>query len=371
MAYIFEHRLRPLKLWSWHSPVTFCVLIFVFSRLFFWVLAFSVNAYRGFPWQPHDFFYHFDSYWYQGIIDTGYSAMVNYSGHANYVFFPLLPLIVGVLSAVTHISVVWMGQIFCQCCFGVSLWLFYQVLRLRINENAARWGVVILAFSPFNIYFSSFYTESLFLVLSLGIWLAVFRGQWLLVGILAALLSATRPNGVMILVPLLYFVFAAFRDKSLKPSMAFVLLAPLGALSYLLFLHLRFGDAFIFLHSEQVSWHRAGWYFQVFFAQLLFNLRIFPCDAFVFFIAIFLIVRIVKERYWPEAIYFIAMLWPALASGVFMSLGRFSGSLFTFYFAFVLMTKDRPCLRYVLFSLFLVASALYVGAWLSESRFLM
>jgi Gpi18-like mannosyltransferase len=368
---VLERGLCQLKSWSLRSPVVFCLSAFLFSRLLFWLLAFSADVYLGFPLQPQHFFYHYDSFWYQDIAIHGYSAVANFEGHVNYVFFPLLPLVVGVLSQLTHISVGWMGQIFCQCCFGLSLWLFYKVVQLRISEDAARWGVIILAFSPFNIYFSSFYTESLFLVLSLGVWFAAYRGRWLVVGMLAALLSATRPNGVMMIVPLLYFIFQAFRDKALKPSMLFVVLAPLGALIYMSFLYVHFGDALAFLHNEQASWHRSGWNFHVFFLQLGYNYLHFPYDTLVFFIATLLIVRTIRAKYWPEAIYFVIMLWPALSSGSFMSLARFSGCLFTFYFALVLITKDKPCLRYVLFSLFLALSGVYVYAWLTPSPFLM
>ena len=319
------------------------------------------------------FFYHYDSVWYEGIAVHGYSSVANYAGHVNYVFFPLLPLIVGVLSALTHISVIWMGQIFCQCCFGVALWLFYQVLQLRINENAARLGVLLLAFSPFNIYFSSFYTESLFLVLSLGVWFAAYRGQWLVVGVLAALLSATRPNGVMMLVPLLYFIYQAFQNKALKPSMFFVALAPLGLLSYMLFLHIHFGGAFVFLHSEQVSWHRSGWVLApaVFVSQLLFNIMVFPYDTVVFLIAVFLIWSLLQKHYRSEALYFFMMLLPAVASGSFMSLGRFSGALFAFYFALVLLLQERPYLKSLMFGLYFVFSIFYVFGWLCESSWLM
>ena len=320
-----------LKFALMRSPVAFCIVIFLLSRLFFWLSAFWSNYYLGYPWLSAHFFYHFDSLWYEKIAAHGYSLHPNAYGYVSYVFFPLLPLIVGGLSALTHISLIWMGQIFCQCCFGASLWLFYKLVQLRINEDAARIGVLLLAFGPFNIYFSSFYTESLFLFLSLGIWLAVYRGRWLVVGVLAALLSATRPNGVMMLVPLLYFIYQAFQNKALKPSMFFVALAPLGLLSYMLFLQVHFGNAFIFLHAEQ-AWQRRGWALDDFFSQMFFNMSTFPSDTIILLIAVFLIKILLKKRYFPEALYFIAMLLPALVSGSFMSLGRFSGCLFTFYF---------------------------------------
>ena len=368
-----------LRALLYRSPSMFCLCAFLLSRVFFWSLAFWGNAYFGFHLEPIAFFYHYDSGWYEGIAAHGYSAIPNYVGHVNYVFFPLLPLIIAILSHLTHISLMWIGQIFCQCCFGVSLWLFYKVLQLRVNEDAARWGVIVLAFSPFNIYFSSFYTESLFLVLSLGVWLAVYRGQWLVVGVLAALLSAARPNGVMIIVPLLYFMVQAFRNNAFKPSMFFVVLAPLGLLSYMLFLHVYFGDAFIFLHSEQATWGRSGWPLNpiMMVSQLLFDIGLFPYDAVIFVISVFLIRYLIRKQYLPEALYFMAMLLPAVASGSFMSLGRFSGGVFAFYFALALLLQHKSLHKnsfaFVLYFIFpfVVCCALFVYGWLTESYWLM
>ncbi len=376
---IFVRYRCSLQALLYRSPVMFCLCAFLLSRAFFWSLAFFWNVYFGLHLQPGAFFYHFDSFWYEGIAAHGYSATANYVGHVNYVFFPLLPLIVSVLSSLTHISLIWMGQVFCQCCFAVSLWLFYQVLQLRVSESAARWGVIILAFSPFNIYFSSFYTESLFLLLSLGVWLAVYRGQWLVVGVLAALLSATRPNGVMMIVPLLYFIFQAFRNKALKPGMFFVILAPLGLLGYMLFLYVHFGDIFAFLHSEQSTWGRSGWPLNpvIMVSQLFFDILLFPYDTVIFVIAVFLIRYLIRKQYFPEALYFMMMLLPALASGSFMSLGRFSGGVFTFYFALALLLQNKSLqnnsLTFILYFIFpfFVCCMLYVFGWLNGCSWLM
>ena len=254
-----------------------------------------------------------------------------------------------------------------ECLYGFFIRLCnYVLVKMPLGGVFSFWHLARLIF-----IFLLFIRKACFWVLSLGVWLAIYRGQWLLVGILAALLSATRPNGIMIIVPLLYVIFQAFRNKSLKPSMLFVVLAPLGALSYMLFLHTHFGDAFAFLNSEKSSWHRSGWDFHIFFVQLVHNYLFFPYDTFVFFMTTFLIVRVIQKKYWPEAIYFIMMLFPALASGSFLSLARFSGCLFTFYFALVLIVENKPCLRTVLFSLCLGLSGVYVYAWLQHCPFLM
>jgi hypothetical protein len=61
-------------------------------------------------------------------------------------------------------------------------------------------------------FLSAVYSESLYLALSVGMFLAARRGRWALVGVLGALATATRSAGVVLLVPALILYFYGPRE---------------------------------------------------------------------------------------------------------------------------------------------------------------
>lgn len=311
---------------------------------------------------PSEWFLQWDSTAYRGIAAHGYDTINPTSNQmANYVFFPLLPVTVGLLSKITSIPIAWMGQIFSQICFFISLILFYKVIRIRLNDDtAARFGILLLAFSPCNIYFSSFYTESLFLMLSLGIWLAVLRQSWWVVGILGLLLSTTRPNGVMVLLPLFLFAYEFYRARNLKPSVLLIILIPIGLLAFMIYLHYHVGSAFAFSENEKSAWRRPG--------LNLLHPHLYGASfkaVFALILSFYLGYRLTKTKYWPEALYFAAMLIPSIMSGSLTSFLRYSACLFPFYFALAVISQNKPYLKVFLFSAFLSYTALFTALWIN------
>ena len=347
------------------SPWLFCLALFILSRLLFWQQA----AFMAAALQPHlpvvQWFWQWDSAWYLRIIQHGYDVtpQPDTGGMANYVFFPMLPLIVGFLSKMTLIPVMWMGQIFAQLCLLTSLFLFYRVLILRIqDETAARFGVLLLAFSPCNIYFSSFYTESLFLVLSLGIWLAAYAQRWFLAGLLGALLSATRPTGVMMVIPLLFIAYELYQAGQLKWRFLWIALVPAGALAFMIYLHFHVGNAFAFIANDKLAWRRPG-------LNLLHPVMYGASFKAVFalVVSLYLIYRLIRAKYWPEALYFLTMIYPAIMSGSLTSFLRYSLCLFSFYFALVVISRGQAYFRWFIFSGFLVYTGIFVTLWITGS----
>ena len=75
---------------------------------------------------------------------------------------------------------------------------------MRVADWLGTIGVALLlvAFFPAALFFSAVYSESLFLLLSVGAVLAARQGRWAWAGALAALAALTRNSGVLLLVPL-------------------------------------------------------------------------------------------------------------------------------------------------------------------------
>ena len=57
---------------------------------------------------------------------------------------------------------------------------------------------MLTAFAPMAFFFSAVYSESLYLALSVGLFLCARNGRWMWVGVLGALAGATRSTGLVL-----------------------------------------------------------------------------------------------------------------------------------------------------------------------------
>ncbi len=87
------------------------------------------------------------------------------------------------------------------------------------SREVARLAVLLTAFAPMAFYFSAIYSESLYLALSVGLFLCARRGRWGTAALLGALASATRSTGVVLILPLLLLYLYGPREDR-KPERA-------------------------------------------------------------------------------------------------------------------------------------------------------
>lgn len=141
-----------------------------------------------------------DSIWYLQIAHSGYFS------RESTAFFPLYPGLVRLGAALLG-SAVLAGVLISLASFVAGVYLLYLLARLDLSEDAARTTVYLLAFFPTALFFSAVYTESLFLVLSVGAFYAARQERWTVASVLGCLAALARANGVLIVLPLacLYF----------------------------------------------------------------------------------------------------------------------------------------------------------------------
>ena len=106
---------------------------------------------------------------------------------------------------------------------------------------------------PTSFYFSCVYTEGLFLFLTVAAFFSARRQKWLIAGILGGLSSATRPTGVLLILPLLYEWYR--QNRRFRMTSWPLLIVPCGLLSYMLYLEYKFGSPLLFLKAQQ-AWGR-------------------------------------------------------------------------------------------------------------------
>ena len=208
-----------------------------------------------------------DCEWYVRLAESGYDPfptpkMLN---AGNWAFFPLYPMMVGALRALTGLQTI-------VAATGLSIVLSIGAARVAwplLGKDLRAYTLfsVFLLAGPFSIYFTTFFTEVLFLFLTVCVFAALRQRQFLLAGVLAGLLSATRIVGVFIVFAILWEMWRAHRESGgtwrdfvpaivLKPDWLLALaVAPMGLFAYMFYLHMIIGDALAFSHVQR-AWGR-------------------------------------------------------------------------------------------------------------------
>ena len=194
-----------------------------------------------------------DAGWYLAIVERGY--WFDPHGQSSVAFFPLYPLLIKAGALVLGSAPVAALLIANGAALGAIL-LLWRWVRAEAGPTAADDSVRWLMVYPFSFFLHAGYAESLYLLLTLGVFLAARRGPWPAAAGLAALGAVTRPAGLFLLPPLAWGLWRAARG-SVPPrprDWAALGLAPLGFLAYLVYCQLAFGDALAFWRA-----HAAGW----------------------------------------------------------------------------------------------------------------
>lgn len=144
-----------------------------------------------------------DTGWYLKIAAFGYSP-----GDGSTTFQPLYPFLVSLITHMTGnymLSALLLSNLACLAAFL----LLYEVAMVEgLNQEKAVWAVVFFALFPTAFFLFSGYTDSLFLALLLGTWLALRQQKWVAAGILGGLATLCRLQGV-VLVPVLTWAWLA------------------------------------------------------------------------------------------------------------------------------------------------------------------
>lgn len=167
-------------------------------------------------------------------------------------FYPLYPWTVGAAGRALGGHYVLAGILVSLVATLVAFILFYRLAVERLGESAAQRALVYLALFPAALFLQAVYAESLFLCLTLAVFLAAERGRWAPAGALLGLALLTRPTGLALVPPLLLL---AWRSGARLRAFGSLLLAPILFLAFPIVLHEQLGSATAFLHAERF-WHR-------------------------------------------------------------------------------------------------------------------
>ena len=195
-------------------------------------LTFEPAVTRGFsmPFANAKFleiFAAWDSGWYWDIATRGYYFRPD--GQSSIAFFPLYPMLMRLAAApfgggdrATWIAGIAVAFIAYACALVAVHRLAARMLGSR---EAARRTVLYIVVFPWSLFMARVYSESLFLLTSVLAVSGAFDRRWWWAGTWGALATLTRPNGILIALPLVLFAIAdrpgmrqlAFRAMALTP----------------------------------------------------------------------------------------------------------------------------------------------------------
>ncbi len=142
-----------------------------------------------------------DGSWYRLVATTGYESL-GASFPAKAAFWPLYPWLMDFFSGITGVSPESVGYLISNISFAIALVLLYQLVSMDLSIDVSKRTLWAIALFPTAFFFTAVYTESLFLLLTVGCLLAARKGEWWLAGGIGLLAALTRSAGVMLLAPM-------------------------------------------------------------------------------------------------------------------------------------------------------------------------
>lgn len=379
------------------------LFLFGLSRLIVFIVAYLAVAFLGHTMTADA--YHlrgtenvwldvFGSRWdtgfYVSIVEEGY----RYEGVPlpSVAFFPLLPLLMRVVALFVGDAVV-AGLLVVNSALLLASLVFYRLVALTHGQALAERALWYLLIFPTAFFGSAIYSESLFLLLSVGALYSARRGRWGLSAVMAFAAGLTRLVG-LIVAPMLALEWLrqrGYAQEDLPQSVdrtalwqgaVAMLAAPAGLLAYMAYLWRAFGDPLAFAHASR-AWDRTprlpgqtvaallqappeGWLQGLRAGTVPLN-GWFDLAIVLFFLAAAF--WLLYRRRWVEGafVWFGVML--PMSSGLLMSQRRYVWVLFPVY---VLLAQwgRRPWLDRLLTALFLVFQTLFIilfanGYWVA------
>lgn len=200
-----------------------------------------------------------DGHWYMDVARLGYPRNiipdVTYEvPDARAAFFPLYPRTVHYLDVVLPGGPIWVGVVLNFILGALFIYLAGVIARQLFDNKTAEKAMILLSFFPGSFVLLVTYSETMLLVLAALCFLALQRRAWVVAGCLAALATATRPNGLALVLACAVAAISAVRlDRDWRSLLA-PILAPLGFVSFMLFLRVHAGEPWPWFRVQREAW---------------------------------------------------------------------------------------------------------------------
>jgi hypothetical protein len=138
-----------------------------------------------------------DGEWYYNIANDGYHWDDALPHRARLAFFPAYPMLMRLAGWIIGNLVVG-GFVVSLIAFLWALTYLFRLAREDLGDADAATAVLLVAFYPFSVFYGTIYTESLFLLTTLGCVHHFRRREWVKAGAWGLLVGLARPNGFLL-----------------------------------------------------------------------------------------------------------------------------------------------------------------------------
>jgi hypothetical protein len=309
--------------------------------------VFKNREWYGNPVSLVDLFFRWDSRWYLSVAMNGYSYTPGQQ--SSIAFFPLYPVLVKLFSF-AGMGILLSGILLSNVALFLAMLYLYKLVEMDYKgERIALNSVYFALMFPASIFFSLFYSESLFLLLSIACFYYARKGRWFASSLLGYFSALTRIVGVLLIIPLFieYIGATSIRDikiPKLRRDILFMLGPPAGLFTYMIYLFLTFNEPLAFYKSG-VAWNRGfvsiiTTLVNTYASPLLYKVIYYGFAFLAVLVLIYLILSRVRLSY---IAYTGITLFVIFSSHSLGDAPRVISVIFPLYLGFALMARENFC----------------------------
>jgi hypothetical protein len=283
-----------------------------------------------------------DTGWFMGIALDGYRFDPSIRDRMqNIAFFPMYPMLMRYGSLFASGQVVWVGV---AISFGAFFWAMVYLFRLArsyLDDDAAVAGLAFLATYPFALFYSTAYTEALYLLTIVAACYHFERDELWKAGVWGFAAGLTRPNGCLLSVVLALLAIRKWRTTSshtLRSRLAVAAAPGIGMLIFSAYIYDLTGNPLQWA-AQHAAWGRVYRGFGALVGDQIEHIQhglyqyaaSYPLDMMHAFAVTFVLASVgpVYRRFGaPYAAMILLNVLPPLAMGGLLSMGRVTSVIF-------------------------------------------
>jgi hypothetical protein len=383
---------RAMSDTKWHIP-TYVLLPFYLMAIGV-ALRYAVYVRNTNHWSFFDYLRGlcvYDCNAYERLALNGYEARpagFDKGDANNWAFFPLYSMMVWAINRLTGASMLFAGSVLTSL---LTVWACILSWPLFDRKFRAYFLFCFFLFlGPTSYYFSTLYTEALFILLTVAGFVLLRQRDYVMAGFAGAFMSATRSTGLVFALAILisalqdhlrdggtvwHFVRTIWKRTDL---MVAVTMVPVGVCCLAVYMYLHTGDALAFVHIQR-AWGRA---FTDPFSNLYVALTMQFTNGYKGFIstdlafglsAVFGILLsgvMAWKGKWDWALFTLAGVLLPLSTNTY-SMVRFVVGLAPVLIVSSLLLARWKWLFYLILPVLLILDVLLLPTWMSRSYYLM
>lgn len=201
-----------------------------------------------------------DGVWYRVLAEQGYNGhFQDQSAHGgSYAWFPLYPALMRLLSVLPGVTVVRAGLLISFAASLLTAWALFEIGRWFRTAGTGVMLAGLWALVPAAVIEGIVYADALYFALAAWALYALVRRAWLSAGVLCLLAGLTRPTGfVLVAAVCLTALLAVLRGEDRRRAVWALVLAPVGAVSYVLAVGVHFGSLTGYFRMQRERWNNS------------------------------------------------------------------------------------------------------------------